>query len=425
MSRIYGFSASRITRAISASNAARHRKEVDRTIDENESLSRREQPEYSLLSVNLNEKTRIASVVFEENTPYRTIERYVTRNYVRYPVYSELKTKTKEIRKTVRLTNEELESLQSSEDPLVAEFAAEIITRIGNESLYPSWLWNDLIEEDYLAESQSNESEMSKEEDAFSDEVGRLKNQIEGDRSAIKDDESAIDVLSAKIERQKAILLKISHYTNSLFLDIVTLSIHFLLRCPQRRKRHERKILLLEGTTKKFGDKIVDLNSNIGFSEKEISRKEEEHAKFLREHEKKRKSIESERNRMLSNVKPLSSSPSGKDDFVPLRDFAGFERRKIVGCYVIRNKENGRCYIGQSKDVMKRLAQHFNGTVPKSAVFSEDYYSSKSPDKSGLFEIKILPLALATKDELDRTKKELIACYDSFNSGYNSTNGND
>lgn len=97
------------------------------------------------------------------------------------------------------------------------------------------------------------------------------------------------------------------------------------------------------------------------------------------------------------------------------------EYEKIVGCYIIRNKEKDKYYVGQSKDVIKRLKQHFKGTIPNNIIFAEDYYSS-SMDKSDLFEVKILPCA--TKDDLDRTEKQLIEKYDAFNSGYNGTNGN-
>ena len=96
---------------------------------------------------------------------------------------------------------------------------------------------------------------------------------------------------------------------------------------------------------------------------------------------------------------------------------------KIVGCYVIRNVKNGKCYVGQSKDVMKRVCkQHFDGTKVKNIIFAEDYYSSSTKNKEDLFEVRII--RLKTKDELDRTEKDLIEQYDAFTHGYNSTGGN-
>lgn len=422
MSRIYGFSISRVSRAISSFKAARHRSEVNETIAENASLSKNEQHEYSLTSVQLNENTRMTSLIFQENTKYRTIERYVTRDYVRYPVYSGLRTKTKTIRKTIKLTNKELENLKENDDDLIADFAAEIITDIGKENLYPSWLWNEIIENDYMIESQSNESVIAKEKEDFSNEADRLRNEIDVDFFRIEESKRFISKHNATIDKQRQIIQKINKYKKSLFLDIITISIHFFLRSPARKKRHESKIATIEAMIGRENDNIACLTSKIDGLQKTSFQKDEEHTKFVDEYKKKTEVIEAERKRMLSEVKPLPLSVNEKDNFVPLKSFAGLRPEKIVGCYVIKNRENERCYVGQSKDVMKRLAQHFNGTMPKNAVFAEDYYYSKISDKSDLFEVKIFPLA--TKDELDQTEKELIACYDSFNKGYNGTNGN-
>lgn len=100
----------------------------------------------------------------------------------------------------------------------------------------------------------------------------------------------------------------------------------------------------------------------------------------------------------------------------------GIEYQKVIGCYIIHNRENGKYYVGQSKDVHKRLKQHFTGTVPKNVIFAEDYYLSNFSNKEDLFEVKILPCT--TKDELDKTEKELIELYDAKNNGYNGTSGN-
>lgn len=102
---------------------------------------------------------------------------------------------------------------------------------------------------------------------------------------------------------------------------------------------------------------------------------------------------------------------------------SGLQYEKITGCYVIHNTENDKYYVGQSKDVMKRLKQHFKGTVPQNTIFAEDYYTSTKPDKENIFEVKII--RCSTKDELDRMEKQLISDYDSWNTGYNRTSGND
>ena len=127
--------------------------------------------------------------------------------------------------------------------------------------------------------------------------------------------------------------------------------------------------------------------------------------------------------RLSKGIRRLPMEIANFDDsFVPLKALSGIEYKKIVGCYLIHNRENDRYYVGQSKDVMKRLKQHFRGTVPNNVIFAQDYYSSEYEHKEDLFEVKIVPCS--TKDELDRKEREYIRRYDANGSGYNSTSGN-
>lgn len=119
-------------------------------------------------------------------------------------------------------------------------------------------------------------------------------------------------------------------------------------------------------------------------------------------------------------VTPLPTSYiSDNVTFTPLKILSGMSYTKISGCFVIRNRENNKCYVGQSTDVIKRLKQLFKGTVPTNMVFAEDYYSSQ--DKENLFEFMISPQN--SKDKLDSVQRELIEEYNAFNSGYNGTSG--
>jgi hypothetical protein len=71
---------------------------------------------------------------------------------------------------------------------------------------------------------------------------------------------------------------------------------------------------------------------------------------------------------------------------------------------------------------LRRLKQHFKGTVPNNVIFAEDYYTSLSYNKENLFEVKII--SCQTKDELDQMEKQLITKYNAFEFGYNGTSGN-
>ena len=95
--------------------------------------------EYSLLHVDFDPASRRTKITFIERVRYRTIERYITQNYERHPEYSEWKSKAKEITRSIRLTNEALESLRTNPDRLIADFAYEIISALSSKELLPAW----------------------------------------------------------------------------------------------------------------------------------------------------------------------------------------------------------------------------------------------------------------------------------------------
>ena len=106
-------------------------------------------------------------------------------------------------------------------------------------------------------------------------------------------------------------------------------------------------------------------------------------------------------------------------DFFNLLKVLNEKKEDFKGCYVIRNIFNGKSYVGQSKNVIKRLHQHFNydGSCKNSAFY--DYYTNPN---NNMFEVKFYKCD--TKDELDAMERQLIEEYDSVNNGYNRTAGN-
>lgn len=101
---------------------------VEKIMDIN--LEKEKYPTMQLLSCNFSIETRIARLEFRQLQEYRTIERYVTSNYVKTPIYSYWKIKEKLIRKSIKLTNAELENLQQSSDALIAIFAYQIVSAL-------------------------------------------------------------------------------------------------------------------------------------------------------------------------------------------------------------------------------------------------------------------------------------------------------
>ena len=108
MGRRSWVSATTIKRIIAANNRMEREEYNKRLIESNMGDAKELPLEYKLENVDFDLETRVAKIVFSETKKYRTIERYITQNYVRHPIYSEWKTKTKKIYKTFKLTNSEL-----------------------------------------------------------------------------------------------------------------------------------------------------------------------------------------------------------------------------------------------------------------------------------------------------------------------------
>ena len=102
--------------------------------------------EYNLLSMKYFQETNSSKIVFQKKEKYRTIERYVQRNYQRYPVYSDLKTRTFTTTKTFKINNQALEELNTNNDFLIKLFCYEILIRLNEEDFLPSWAKIDIRE---------------------------------------------------------------------------------------------------------------------------------------------------------------------------------------------------------------------------------------------------------------------------------------
>lgn len=411
-----------INRLISASRANEKRKYNEALIQANGSKQKELEPEYSINNVTFNEQTRATKIEFAKVVRYRTVERYVQQNYQRYPIYSDWKIKRSYITKNIKLTNSAIEELDQNADPLIKDFSFEIITWLKNDALYPSWYQKMCLEEDCKiknSEQLNAKQEETKKLDATKaiaietiNQNNLLKKQVE--RKEIK--------TKKKISRVENKIEKFHKRKKNLLLSIITFSIYHYLRSPKRLTKLETKQTCLLELQSKQRDEINDL---IEKNEKQTEIINQALALF----EKRQAEIAAtialnieEKDKMISEITPLPITYEQDNSFIPLKSMTGLEYKKIIGCYIIRNKQNLRCYVGQSKDVVKRIRQHFKGTYPNNIIFAEDYFAAKDIDKDNLFEVKIIPCT--TKDELDRTEKELIEYYDAFNSGYNGTSGN-
>ena len=413
-----GASINRFFASIRASDA---RKEREYLINQSQSTAKELPIRYSLESVIFDAETRIANIKIKSTKQYRTIERYVTQDYVRYPVYSSWKTKIAYINKKIKLSNSALESLNTHSDELIKQFAAEIILSLNDPTLIPSWLTRLIIENEYSSSLDDYNKQIRDLENDFAHRVCV-------DNEAISSLNSTLLTLRNNRERLNTAITKLNNKIEclknkkrSIPLSIITLGIYTYYCSHRREKRLNIKLQIKQSELNNIESQINDIQVRIGEikssqkSKKEI--KDNKIATIRQEINDLQKSFELK----LTEIETLATSVESSD-YIPLKVISGLEYKKIIGCYIIHNKERDKYYVGQSKDVMKRLKQHFRGTTPNNIIFAEDYFNSTMASKEDIFEVRIIPLN--TKDELDRTEARLIEEYEANTKGYNSTKGN-
>lgn len=419
--RGFGFSA--FSRLAASIRASEKRNERESLIQQQAGTAKRLPPTYSIHKFDFNEETRLATVTIIRSEKYRTIDRYITQNYQRYPIYSNWKTKTTYSEKKLKLTNLNLEKLNCHEDPLICKFADEIIYLLKNPDLIPSWLTKKLLyeeQQDLIHNESIRKQELQKD---FTKHSNEFLAHIADLETKIRNAQSEKEEIDSKIDKKNKQITKIEARKISIPLIIITLGLYLLSFTKERRKQLESKrTQLLNKSAEK--EKFINKQQEEIKDTKQKRKEEEEklNADFA-EIEKTISEIANEYQEKIKNVQALPTTCTTDSEFIPLKKFNGFEYQKIIGCYIIQNIENKKVYVGQSKDVLKRIKQHFRGTTPNNIIFAEDYYSVPSDKRDSLFEIKIIKLA--TKDELDRTEKQLISEYEANTKGYNSTKGNE
>lgn len=110
-----------------------------------------------------------------------------------------------------------------------------------------------------------------------------------------------------------------------------------------------------------------------------------------------------------------------EDNWISLKEAFNFDLKDELdnkkGVYIIWNKTLDKYYVGQSKNLFKRIfTQHFNKGDVKNIIFAKDWYNND--------EFKFKYEFVETKDELDQLEKYYIEYYNTFINGYNGTGGN-
>lgn len=94
----------------------------------------------------------------------------------------------------------------------------------------------------------------------------------------------------------------------------------------------------------------------------------------------------------------------------------------MIGIYKITNQINGKCYIGQSTNIQKRLNQHKRYAFDKSgASYNKILY--KAIRKYGIENFTFEVLEECSQELLNEQEIYWIDYYNSYNEGYNATYG--
>ena len=358
------------------------------------------------------EHTRVARLNFVKIKAFRTIERYIQRDNEKFKIYSDWKDKENKMPAiTLKLTNSVLENLWNTDylienaivkkiesADLISGYAFDILCKLlsdfETDHLIPSWMEKALLGK-----------EMEQKVDVLQSE--RMRYEIAIRSADTKIHKTRQDKANLRDSLQK---LSAARGNRLLFVLFSILSLGYYAFVNSKTQ--------LERLTTQFNEseqnsplQIGSLNQEIKYATDQIKRSSDDIENVKKEYCEK-----------INQVEPLADSVVDSTGFVLLKELSGLDYEKIIGVYVIKNRELDKFYVGQSKDVLKRLKNHFTGTEPKNIIFAEDYYQSKFDSKDELFEVKIE--RLETKDELDKREMELIAEYDAFNNGYNKTAGN-
>ncbi|MBR3245048.1 MAG: GIY-YIG nuclease family protein [Parasporobacterium sp.] len=100
------------------------------------------------------------------------------------------------------------------------------------------------------------------------------------------------------------------------------------------------------------------------------------------------------------------------DEFFTIKSSAN----DFVGVYVLYNKTKDMFYVGQSKNVYKRVSNHLNGKG-NGDVYADFKYGNH-------FTIRVIPLAGSGYTSLNQLERHYIDYYKAFSKGYNKNRGN-
>lgn len=94
----------------------------------------------------------------------------------------------------------------------------------------------------------------------------------------------------------------------------------------------------------------------------------------------------------------------------------------MTGIYAIRNKTNGKVYVGQSVNILQRWRSHRARSKQPNHI-DKDLPVYRALTKYGIDNFEFIILEECDKEQLNEREIYWIKYYDSYNNGYNATLG--
>lgn len=101
--------------------------------------------------------------------------------------------------------------------------------------------------------------------------------------------------------------------------------------------------------------------------------------------------------------------------------FKRIEIKSEPGIYKLTSLENGKCYVGKSTDVKKRIADHFKSVVGIKSIADQAVHHAIL--KEGFWNWTIEVITYADKERLNDLEKYYIEFFKAQEFGYNKTGG--
>ncbi len=332
------------------------------------------------------------------------ITKYVQNNYVKTPIYGDYSIKTKNIKSISKRINI---NKFLEEELLKYEFIKQINDDIIDYFDYiPSWKQKEMDITSLKSKIENMESIRNKNNDKINDfkkDILLVNKNYEKQVEINKNNQNLRTIPDSNLKRIIFICLSFS------ILGLISWIFYFSETKAENNKIIQKNSAQdLEKSIKNRDITILEKNKKIVEYEKMV----EENLININLKQTDLLSIK------LKDYKSNSLRNDENEDFLNLRSsFNHNWDNEIKGIYIFWNKTKNKYYVGQSKNVIKRVMnQHFNKGEVKNIIFAKDWFNDDD------FYWKYIECE--TKDEMDQLEKNYIEEYNSFAKGYNSNSGN-